>query len=104
MAERMIWEDPPYRSGPTSRTNHGVAATRLRRRPGRWGVVATYVTASSAASAANMVRTGKTASYTPAGAFEATARTVDGEHRVYARYVGADGKYRDVTSGEGDDE
>ena len=33
------------------------------------------------------IRAAKIVAYEPAGAFEAQARTVDGEYRVYARFV-----------------
>jgi hypothetical protein len=45
-------------------------------------------TITRAASSAQAIRSAKLAAYGPAGAFQAVARTVQGEHRVYARYVG----------------
>jgi hypothetical protein len=45
-------------------------------------------TGPSAAKTAHTIRSGVQAPYRPSGSFEAVARTVDGEHRVYARYTG----------------
>lgn len=42
----------------------------------------------SAGGMAYGIRQAKLQAYAPAGTFEARARTVDGEHRVYARFVG----------------
>jgi hypothetical protein len=73
---------------PRPRARHRPAADALRARPGEWAHVTTHSTAQSSASLAYAIRAGKYAAYTPAGHFEARARTVDGEHRVYVRYVG----------------
>lgn len=94
----VTFEDPP----PTRRGHHTPtprptadtgAATALRARPGEWAVItvrttAARTTAARAAVYAYGVSRGMRHAYRPAGAFEAKARTVDGEHRVYARYVG----------------
>jgi hypothetical protein len=37
---------------------------------------------------AQRIRTGKTAAFRPAGAFEAVGREVEGQPEVWARYVG----------------
>lgn len=73
-------------------TKHARIARELREHPKMWGVVQRAASTSRAASAAQAIRTAKLPAYTPAGHFEAVARTViEGgvaEHRVYARYVG----------------
>lgn len=77
---------------PNSRTKrsrqHLEAAAALRERPGEWAVIKTTPTSQAARSAATHIRTGLLAAYRPARSFEATSRTVEGEHRVYARFVG----------------
>ena len=83
----VIWEDPP---GPlrTGSVSHLGVAQELRDNPGRWGIVKVHGKAQDSSSMANTIRKGVTGAWKPAGAFEAAARTVNGEHRVYARYVG----------------
>jgi hypothetical protein len=66
---------------------HRAHAARLREHPGQWAAIGTYATRASATSFASMARRGYGA-YVPRRAFEAEVRTVDGEHLVYARYVG----------------
>lgn len=87
--DEIRWEEPP---APTRWgmpvANHADVAAKLRERPGRWAIVSVYSTHVSALSVAYQIRSGKLAAYRPKGAFEASARTVDGEHRVYARFVG----------------
>ncbi|MEU3522307.1 hypothetical protein AB0E62_00260 [Streptomyces sp. NPDC038707] len=92
----LKWEEPPTRRShggrPYGTGKHAEIAARLRRRPGRWAVVGAFKSTSVSASMARSIRAGVNMSaYTPAGTFEAVARTVDGEHRVYARYVGGEG-------------
>lgn len=82
---------PPRRRGP--QLQHEMSARALRERPGEWAVVTTRVSASAAASLAWWIRSARCGAYRPGGAWEAVARTVEGEqgveHRVYARYVGS---------------
>jgi hypothetical protein len=76
---------------PDGATRHGIntaIAAKLRDRPGEWAHINTYTTPGSAASCAQQINSGRLAAYAPAGSFEAKSRTVDGERRVYARYVG----------------
>lgn len=83
------FEDPP--SGPEmDRASYDwtAIAAALKKRPLRWAIIATCTNSNLSAVMARYVRT---STYTPlreAGKFEAVARTVDGEHRVYARWVG----------------
>lgn len=85
------FEEPPA-GPPTSRAyrtqQHLIAAAALRERPGEWAMIKTTETSSAARSSAAQIRSAVLVAYRPAGSFGATARTVDGEHRVYARYLG----------------
>lgn len=67
------------------------AAKALRANPGQWALVKVGSTAQAARNAAHQIRHGRIVAYQPAGQFDATSRTVSGEHRVYVRYVGAQG-------------
>jgi len=73
---------------PPAETKHGKIARALRGRPSEWAVVQRVASIARAASAAQAIRSAKLNAYEPAGAFQAVARTVEGEHRVYARYIG----------------
>lgn len=70
------------------RTMHSLVAAQLRYRPGQWARIAVHSTASRAAGCAASIRSGKLRAYLPAGSYEAAARTEDGVHAVFARYVG----------------
>ncbi|MFC8945943.1 hypothetical protein [Streptomyces rochei] len=72
----------------SARGAHQAIATQLRARPGQWAHVLTPPASGTATSMAYVIRAAKLTAYAPAGTFEAHARTVNGEHRVYARYVG----------------
>lgn len=83
------WEDPPPRRRTTEATqNHKEVADLLKTRPGTWRYILSYSAATTAGSVAQSIRTGHTSAWAPAGSFDAVARTVDGQHRVYARYIG----------------
>lgn len=82
----IVFENPP---GLTSRLRDWTAeANQLRARPGEWAHVSTRNTRQAAAGAAMNIRRGNLNPFNPPGAFEAISRTVGGEFRVYARYVG----------------
>jgi len=83
----IAWEDPPAGTARSGVTDWRRVADELRQRPGQWAVVATRPSSGAAATIAGAIRKGSRAGM-PSGAFEARARTVDGECRVYARYVG----------------
>lgn len=83
----LKFEPPPAKVRPV-RGRHYLVAHRLRAKPGQWAVVGTYNGAESARATARHIRQGRLESYRPAGSFEAESRTVDGEARVYARFVG----------------
>lgn len=80
----MVWEDPPPVSTPGRGNLHSPKAHQLRDNPGKWAVVGSYGSESSASSMARTIRTGATNAWKPGGAYEAVARG----RAVYARYVG----------------
>lgn len=84
--KRLTWEDPPSRGG--ARAEFAPIAAKLRARKGQWAKVSQYEKSSTSASVAFMIRNGGITSFQPAGAYEAVARTVEGEHWVWARYIG----------------
>jgi len=84
----MKWEDPPSLPRVDPPGVHSNIAAELKNRPGNWALVGTYAAASVSSSMAYQIRTGRLPTYLPTGSFEAKARTVGREHRVYARYVG----------------
>lgn len=81
----MKFETPPRERGDSKWVKEAI---ELRERPGEWAVLHTSKSAQLSAAAARTIRVAKVKAWQPAGSFEAIARTVDGEHRVYARYVG----------------
>lgn len=81
----LAWEDPP---DITALQVARSLADELRARPGEWAVVSTHPTMGTAQSTSSNIRSGRRAIYRPRFAFDATAREVDGEYRVYARYIG----------------
>lgn len=87
MADVIRWEEPPPR-------RHGqvhdwaAIGEKLRSKPNEWAVVAVCLNQATAGSTARYVREGKYQKLGPG--FDAVARTVNGEARVYARYVGGD--------------
>lgn len=86
----VAFTGPPPRS---RNTKHALIAMELADRPGEWAIVQRLASIARASSAAQAIRSGRLAAY-PDGAFEAVARSVveQGrvEHRVYARFVGAE--------------
>lgn len=92
MSAAITWEDPPpkvERGGGGGRHDWEGIGRSLSRRPGRWAFVAR---ATSSGAAYNLVGQIKRKTlfglYVHSGQFEAVSRTVDGEYRVYARYLG----------------
>jgi len=84
----IIFEDLPP-AGRTSVQETRAAAQALREHPGQWARVRTFAGSAGSRKYAYAIKHGVPAAWRPAGAFDATARAVDGEFRVYARYVGA---------------
>lgn len=83
------WEDPPDRWG--RRNDWAAIGAALVSRPRRWAHVLTAVNGQTAAQMARHIGAGKYSALAPLGRFEAKSRTVDGEPRVYARYIGEAG-------------
>ncbi|MGW5852128.1 hypothetical protein ACWFQ8_29980 [Streptomyces sp. NPDC055254] len=91
MTEHVISFEPlPQATAKGQWGINAAIATQLRTKPGQWAHIDSKSTRASAASTAYAVRNGHLNAYAPAGTFEATSRTVNGEYRVYARYVGHD--------------
>jgi len=90
----MIFEPLPGDRGAALRQQHQANAAELRSRPGEWARVSSHPNPEAAACAAAGIRGNgrrRIRAYSDGpGRFEATARTVDGEHRVYARYIAPD--------------
>ena len=63
-------------------------ADALRERMGEWALIGSSCTSGAAGQRAYAIRRGDQAGFGPPETFEAQARTLFGEHRVYARYVG----------------
>lgn len=83
--------EEPARRALRGREARQVFAGALRARPGDWALLGKYATSGSARQSAYCVRQAddpQDQPFAPAGSFEAEARTMLGEHRVYARYVG----------------
>jgi hypothetical protein len=86
----IVWEDPPEGRGPETRlTKWAIIGAALRSRPGEWALVEVKPSAAIASSVARNIRLGLVRVGQP-GEFDATSRNIDGEFRVYARYVGGD--------------
>jgi hypothetical protein len=77
---------PPITRGRHSYDWAEIAAT-LTADPGEWYKIVTCSTAANSSTTARYVRR---SFYKPLrdGRYEAVARFIDGEHRVYARYLG----------------
>lgn len=87
-SKRLTWEEPPPARRGNGRVNHADVARKLKARPNEWAIVNTYPNSRTSGAVASSIRTGQVTAYLPRGAWEAVSRLVDGEHRVYARYVG----------------
>lgn len=92
------WEDPPAAHSAAGKPKHPrrtdkwrTVATELRRRPGEWAVLLEAERFGNGGGIAGQIKAGALIAFRPAGAFDATTRTVDGLYTVYARYVGDPG-------------
>lgn len=65
-----------------------VAGLELKEAPGEWRHAASYFNRQSARVTASAVRRGQIPGLARLGQFDAEHRVVDGEYRVYVRYVG----------------
>jgi hypothetical protein len=63
-------------------------AEKLRANMGEWALIGTSKNLGTAGQRAYMFRKGLQRGFGPEGAFEAEARSMLGENRVYVRYVG----------------
>lgn len=86
MTEPQREEPPPISRGARRYDWKGIAA-KLRADPGEWYRAVECTSSANASSTARCIRVSY---YRPLrdGRYEAVARTVDGEHLVYARYLG----------------
>lgn len=97
--EDLQWETPPAARG--ERTAYFKRlADRLMERPGAWAMVQGGLNdyRTQAAVLASRINSGTLTAFRPAGEFEATASKdkETGDNRVFARYIGPDGIYRDA--------
>lgn len=88
MTAELLWEQPPPRhNGP--KYDWAEIGEALRSRPNEWAMVGVFLNQPTAGCTARNIREGK---YGALGhGFDAKARTVDGQARVYARYTGEGG-------------
>lgn len=91
------WEDPPPADRARALNGRGQTPWRaivaeLAANRGRWALVSVCRSQSTAGSTALMIRRSMMPSF-HGRQFEAVARRVDGEFRVYARYVGEAGQH-----------
>ncbi|SET52383.1 hypothetical protein [Nonomuraea wenchangensis] len=90
-AFEIVREDPPARSITYVRAdplNYPEIAAALCADPGRWHRVGLADTSHRAAAIAHRITAGQVQTLAIRGSFEATARTVGRECRIYARYLG----------------
>lgn len=80
----LVWEEPPTQKGRPGK--YATIAAALKERPGKWAVLRTYPSehAKRGWGFANTIREGKLIDFRDG--FEAAARTVDGQVRVYVRF------------------
>lgn len=86
MSGIIRWEEPPPAKHTAVHDWPRIAAD-LQSKPGEWAHILTCVSPATAGTTAKYVRE---SFYEPlkGGQYEAKSRTVDGEFRVYARYMG----------------
>lgn len=86
MSGIIRWEDPPDRRGQAHYDWPAIAGA-LQGRPGAWALALVCPTREIAATTARYVRESHYEAL-QGEQYDAKARTVDGEFRVYARYLG----------------
>ena len=86
--DKIRWEDPPANESGWGSHKWADVLEPLREHPKRWAVLLIVPTSRKAANLVSAFRNGHRRS--PPGRWEFVSRTVDGEHRVYARYLGPD--------------
>lgn len=91
MSIDIAWE-APRRTLVGTRTHsayYSDFSAELKAKPGEWAVIdAGDRSDNGKYSLAGNIKKGLQLAFQPAGSFEAVSRKVDGEIRVYARYVG----------------
>lgn len=91
MSEQLIsvhFDADPTPLPPRTDETRAAFAAALRERPGVSAIWGRQATSGSARQEAYVIRKGRMRPFQPAGAFDAAARTLFGEHRIYVRYVG----------------
>lgn len=90
MTIKLRFEEPPTPGGGAARGSkkYRRAVEQLKKRPGEWAIVAVCKNHQASNSLSYQIKNGKSAAFLPKGHFDAVARLVGKEHRVYARYVG----------------
>lgn len=91
-ATPVRFEEPAPGAPHSIKARHAFAEA-LRARPKEWALLGRYKTGGSARQSAYNIRRAIKAKghpFGPPGSFEADARTMLGEHRVYARFVGGE--------------
>jgi hypothetical protein len=83
--------EEPANEPPRRVESRQMFADALRARPGQWALLGKHATSGTGRQSAYEIRNAiepKDQPFAPAGSFEAEARTMLGEHRVYVRYAG----------------
>lgn len=91
LIREIRFEEPPAPCR-TWKGVHGMVwpevASELVRRPGEWARIAVLNDALEAGQYAHRIRNGRVEALAAHGEFEAVVRTVAGERRLYARFLG----------------
>jgi hypothetical protein len=85
--------EEPAPPAPTGAAARQLFADQLRTRPGVWALLGTYDNPPTARTSAYHIRAAvnpQNQPFAPAGTFEAEARSLCGESRVYVRFVGGE--------------
>lgn len=77
---------PPSKRGPSAKNLE--IANGLKADPNEWYRIMETNKTTSAGVVVSSIKKGTRGGFEPAGAFEATSRSIDGKGVVYARYVG----------------
>lgn len=91
VSDEVVWQEPPRsdrgrKRGKRGEHDHAAIAAALRQRPGEWALIPVTGVLTGIT---DHIRRGRLAAYRPAGQYEAVRRHVNGETRVYARFVGS---------------
>src|SRR3954471_13743324 len=87
----IVWEAPPAAARSSRSLPHpqlAAFAAALRSRPGEWALYPRPLSSGSCTVTQQVIKQGQRSKWTPAGTFDATVRTVDGQRRLYVRYIG----------------